>query len=150
MDFEKKENKRISDKPHLKFRYHKFSTFAGYIFFNDVTEKQKKLYKEIKDKGRKENFKGTVDESFLDSRNSNFIENTLKLILDKKMTVDGLKQACLVDGRKYSAVRKELNRRITDLGHNQNLKELLESQKTKELISKDKEAISSMVPSIHP
>ena len=51
---EKRENKRIDRNPSLKFRYHKLTTFAGYIYFGDMTPKQRRIYESIKKQKRGE------------------------------------------------------------------------------------------------
>lgn len=113
MKVEKKENERIAKNPKLSFRYHKFTTFIGYLYFNDITDAQKEIYKAIKKEKREKRFKleeskkGVVED---------FNTKCFRLMKEKKLTMEGLRQVCVMEGKKYSAVYPQLARMLKDEG----------------------------------
>ena len=111
-----KNNARMEDKwnrqravnPDYKIPYHKLSTFRGYVYFEDLTQKQRELYEQIKVEKRKASFDKYIDKPV----EEDFFEKALKLILDKKITKDGLTQMCLMDNRDYKNTIAKLNRML--------------------------------------
>lgn len=140
---EDKENSRIKKNPDLKFRYHRLTTFAGYIYFGPMTPKQKKKYSEIKSKKRAKNFGIEGGEEKLSFKDSIF-----KLMMDDKLTSDGLLQICLREGKKYSSVISELSRMLRNRGDKRTPKDFLSSTKIPLVNSKTKGAINKLVPVI--
>ncbi len=138
---EERESARLKKNPNLNFRYHKFTTFAGYIFFGPMTPKQEKHYKEIKSRKRSKNFGLEKKEEELD-----FKERCYKLLIEGKLTNDGLLQACLVEGRKYSSMLSELNRLLKDNGETRTAKDFFQITVIKPLNSNVKGAIDKIVP----
>lgn len=105
---EDKWNKLRSSNPNFKIPYHKLSTFRGYVFFDDITPKQRELYEQIKREKRQESFNKYIEKP----KEEDFFEKALKLILEKKITKDGLIQMCLMDNRDYKNTLAKLNRML--------------------------------------
>lgn len=105
---EDKWNKLKATNPDYKIPYHKLSTFRGYVYFEDLTPKQRELYLEIKAKKRQESFNKYIDKPV----EEDFYEKVLKLILEKKITKEGLIQMCMVDKRDYKGTIQKLNRML--------------------------------------
>lgn len=139
---EERENKRLQKNPKLKFRYHKLSTFAGFIYFGDLTKKQREKYLEIKRRKRKLVFENSnsVD------RELSFEEKVYNMMIEGKMTRKFLKKLCLMEGKKYYSVLSGVNARLTNNGINHTSSYYLDSEK-KETHSNSPGQISSIVPS---
>ena len=128
-----KYNKKIEEKwgklkaknPDFRPPYHKLSTFRGYIYFNDLTDKQRALYEEIKKTKRKKVYD---EEMKLEVKESNTIyDNLLKRLLEKKLTAEGLIEVSLANNLKYRSVRDTLNRMLTDEGYSERVAVLLQN-----------------------
>lgn len=143
MKIEEKEYKRIERDPNAKFRYHRFSTFAGYIYFGDMTPKQRKHYDEIKKEKRSRNFglESTPDQL-------SFRDRVYNLMMEGKLTKEGLLQICLTEGKKYTSVTADLNRMLTNKGDTRTIKDLWRTTDIKGVHNKSKGAIIDLVPSI--
>jgi hypothetical protein len=147
-DIEKQEYARIERNPELKFRYHRFTTFAGYLYFGDMTDKQRKLYEEIKSRKRQENF---VDSGVLstDKKNKSFADMALEQLIDNKLTRDGLIQACLLNGQKFSSVQSQLNNMLKDKGIiDKTVRDFLITTHSKGFHSNDKGQINDLIPDL--
>ncbi len=141
---EVKENIRLKANPDLTFRYHKLTTFAGYIYFGPMTKKQEKRYVEIKKGKRDKNF-GIEN---LDSEKKSFNERAFDLLIGGKLTNDGLMQMCLAEGVKYSTVRTLLNTMLKDRGEKKTLKDFYRRGSIQSVNSIKKGDISGLVPTI--
>lgn len=105
---EDKWNKAKAKNPDYKIPYHKLSTFRGYVFFDDLTPNQRKLYEEIKVEKRK-----AVAERYIEkNQEEDFFEKVSKLILDKKISKEGIIQMCMVENRDYKTTIQKINRII--------------------------------------
>lgn len=139
---EEQENKRVSRNPNLRFRYNRFSTFAGYLYFTDMTAKQKERYKGIKRDKRNKAFDIEVKpEELL------FIDKVYNALIDKKLSKDVLLQMCIIEGKKYSGVISSLNKKLTDNGIKETAKYFL-LQQHKEIHNSYKGDINNLVPSL--
>ena len=142
---EERESRRIKRNPNLPFRYHKLTTFAGYIYFGPMTNKQEKKYKGIKATKRSKNF-GLENES----EKLDFKERCYKLLIAGKLSNNGLLEACLLEDRKYTSMTAELNRMLKNNGETKTAKDFFKTTSKKELHSKLKGAISDLVPPPSP
>lgn len=122
---EEKWQKKKAENPDFRFPWHKLSTFAGYITFGDLTLKQKERYKEIKKLKRGGAF--LTDGKENNGGESSFYDRVYDLLIQKKLTRDGLIQMCLVEGKKYSAVATEMNKRLTDSGITETLRKFFKT-----------------------
>lgn len=140
---EDKEFARINKNSNLKFRYPKLTTFAGYIYFGPMTSKQENVYKDIKKRKRSKKFGLEDDEEKLSFRDSVY-----KLMIEGKLTADGLLQICLREDKKYSSVTGELSRMLKNNGEKRTPKDFLVSSKIRPFNSKSRGQINNLVPSI--
>lgn len=108
---EMEENKKIARNPKKKFPFYKLTTFAGYIYFGDLSPKQRERYNKIKAKKRHESA-----EQMEQQKEMGFIDQVYNLLMEKKLSQEGLIQACLVSNKKYSYVTSSLNRKLKDNG----------------------------------
>lgn len=139
---EEKENRRVEKNPKLTFRYHKFTTFAGYMFFGPMTPKQEKYYKKLKREGRERTFAMEKNDEDL-----NFKDRVYNLLIERKLTNEGLLQACLSSGKKYSSVLCNLNTLLKDNGINHTASYYIRKKPVNPLHSKLKGGIINLVPS---
>ncbi len=138
---EDQEYRRMKRNPELNFRYHRLTTFAGYIYFGDMTKKQRKRYNEIKSRKRSDHFGIGVAQEQL-----NFKDKIYKLLMEGKLTKDGLIQICLAEDKKYSSVTQELNRMLKNKGETKTMKDFLRTTDIKSIHIKTKGDISDYVP----
>ena len=134
---EEKWGKRMAKNPNYKPAYHQLTTFRGYLYFKDATEKQKKLYKEIKKEKRAKDI-GAKTEIKKD-----FFTKVFELLKENKLTSQGLKQMCLYEGKKYTIVRNNLREKLENAGDKVTLKEYL-AETLEE--AKKESAVRDLVP----
>lgn len=139
---EEREYKRLEKNPNARFRYDRFTTFGGFLFFGDMTEKQRKRYELIKRTKRAKNFGLQKLEEEL-----NFNEKVYKLLLDGKLTKDGLIQLALVEGRKYSSVLAQLNGILKDNGEKKTVSDFLRKDEIKSIKGPGGK-VSDLVPTV--
>lgn len=134
-------------KKNAKFRpaYHKLSTFRGFLYFEDLTKKQKELYKEIKKKKRADAFKTAQEQS--GEIRLTFTQKLFKRLKEGKLTEDFLLQICLMEGEKYSVVRTKLNQMVKDADMGGTLKDILQQNPPQAFHSNVKAQLISKVPS---
>lgn len=139
---EKKENNRIMKNPNLRFRYHKLTTFAGYVYFGPMTKKQKRIYKEIKKAKRSKEY-SKIEEKKDDK--ISFIERVYDYMIKGKLTKDGLIQSCFVNGRSYRSIIGTLNNKLKDNGETRTVSNFWKKEEVNE---EAKEEIKNLVPQI--
>ncbi len=130
--------------PKFKPSYHKLSTFRGYLFFGDVTEKQKKLYKEIKRKKRNESF--LTDEDKAKNKEVSFLDKVFNFLIQNKLTSNGIMQLCLLEDKKYSSITSSLNRMLKDKGESKTVKDFLQQPHNKGFHNKIQDEINNIIP----
>ena len=138
---EEREYVRMKKSTNAIFRYHKFTTFAGYIFFGPMTKKQEGHYKAIKQKKRHKKFGLDTPEEQKD-----FKQRCYNLLTTGKLTKDGLIQACLLEGRKYTSVLTELNRMLKNNGETKTVKDFYRTTAIHGVHNNSKGVISDIVP----
>lgn len=136
--------KRMSKDSNFRPPFHKLTTFRGYLFFGDVTDKQKKLYKEIKKKKREDAF--MTDEEKAENKEVSFLDRVFGLLIGHKLTSEGIAQMCLLDGKKYSSITSSLNRMLKDRGDNKTVKEYLQQPDNKGFHNKIEDEITKIIP----
>jgi hypothetical protein len=107
-NLEDKWNKIKAKNPDYNIPYHSLSTFKGYVYFEDLTPKQRELYEQIKQEKRRESFNKYIEKP----DEQDFYEKCARLVLEKKITKEGLIQMCLVENRDYKNTIAKLNRLI--------------------------------------
>ncbi len=138
-------SKRIQVDPNFRPPYHKLTTFRGYLFFKDATEKQKKLYKEIKQKKRGDRFLTDLERASL--KEVSFLDKLYNQLIENKLTNDGLRQICLMEGKKHSSTNASLNRMLKDKGESKTVKDFLQRKDSKVFHNKIESQISELLPS---
>lgn len=141
---EEKWSKRMQKNPSFKPPYHKLSTFRGYLFVRDITDKQTEIYERIKHEKRQAILDS--DENSPENQQKSFMQRIYKLLLENKLTKSGLMQSCLVDDKKYSAVTRELNVMLRDSGSKKTSKDYLEIDEKLLLHSKVSDQIDKVIP----
>ncbi len=119
-------NDKIKNKVNFKIPFHKLSTFAGYLYYSDITDKQAKLYKEIKRVKRAKEYEDNIEDA-----EQSLHEKVYNMLINKQLTDEGLLQICLNEGKKYSLVRTALNRMLKDRGEKLTYKDYLNRQTNK-------------------
>lgn len=117
---EEKEAKLTEKNPNHKFRYHRLSTFAGYIYFGKMSKKQEEAYKKVKREKRAKAFKEVVEQ-----KEKSWIQKLFDLVMQKKLSKDDVARLCLLEGKKYSSITSTLNQMIADTGIKGTLKDFL-------------------------
>lgn len=139
---EEQENKRIQKNPLLTFRYQRFSTFAGYVYFGPMSKKQEDFYKKIKKEKRSKSFKEsgviTGDEEVP------FLQRVYDLLIQGKLSKDGLIQACIIEGDKYSNILIRLNEALKNKGETRTASQLFRTEEI--LPQRAKSQINQLVP----
>lgn len=136
-------SKKMMSKPDFKPPFHKLSTFVGYLYFNDITQRQKDLYKLIKKEKRKRAFATNIKGEEVVP----FIKRVYDLLLQKKLTRDGLMQMALVEGKKFNSVQSDLNRMLKDDGRRETVSEMYWEDPKKPFHSSTTDQINSIIPS---
>jgi len=108
--------------PNYKPQYWRYTTFAGFLPFNKLTDKQEEEYELLKEQGRN----GSFEEEDKKTQKS-FYDKVLKMLRERKLDEQGLLQLCLYEGKKLSSVKVSLNRMLKDSGEKDTLKDLLKN-----------------------
>lgn len=136
--------KKAQKDPNFRPPYHKLTTFRGYLFFKDMTPKQKKLYKKIKQTKRNESF--LTDEEKLKNKETSFLDKLYILLTERKLTREGIRQLCLLEGKKDSSITSSLNRMLKDNGESKTVKDFLQQQDNSTFHNKIQSEINDIVP----
>lgn len=137
-------SKKAQKDPNFRPPYNQLSTFRGYLFFKDITDKQKKLYEEIKRTKRNESF--LTEEEKAKSKELSFLDKVFNLLKQHKLTAKGIAQLCLLEDKKYSSVTSSLNRMLKDSGDNRTVKDFLQQQHNNGFHNKIQEEINQIIP----
>lgn len=139
---ELKENARMIKNPTARFRYHKFTTFSGFVYFGPMTKNQEEKYNEIKRKKRAAEF-----ESIKKDKPKLLVDKLYDYLIQGKLTKEVLMHSCFIEGAKYSSMLMQLNTRLKDNGiPDKTVGDFL--AKSKNEISKSKDQIKDLVPDI--
>ena len=138
---EQQENARLKRNPNMKFRYNKFTTFAGYIYFGPMTPRQEKRYKDIKKRKRALSFDIQGIEERLD-----FNQKIYNALIERKLTKEGLQQMCLAEGKKYSAVATMMNSMLNDAGEERTMTDFFKDRPNKGYHNNNKDEINKLLP----
>lgn len=132
--------------PKFKIPYHQLSTFKGYLFFKDLTVNQRTLCEEIKGTKREEAFKTTKEKA--GESQLSFSEKLYKLLMEGKLSSEGMLQACLMEGKKYSVASSGLNQMLKDRGEKGTLKAYLLQKEKEGFHNRDAGQINAIVPDL--
>ena len=140
---EQQENQRLKRNPNAKFRYHRFTTFAGYLYFGPMTSKQEKKYVEIKKRKRASALNIDGAEVVLD-----FNQKVYNRLIEGKLTKEGLQQMCLIEGKKYSSITSIINNMLIDVGEEKRMTQFFRDKKNSINYNKDKDQINELLPDV--
>lgn len=102
--------KQIQKNPDFKIPYAKLSTFKGYLFFEDLSPKQRELYKSIKQEKRAKSFLLETEKEVKDM----FMENLYTQLIERKLNKEILKQICEINTKNYETVKQNLNKMLKE------------------------------------
>lgn len=136
---------RTKKDPNFKVPFHKLSTFRGYLYFNDLTPKQKAIYREVKRLGRAEVYEA---ENQPEGERS-FYNKLYDLTIGKKLSREDINRLSLLEGKKYSVVTTTLNKMLKDNGIKETLGHFLQKSQS-ENNNNVKGIITDLVPDLTP
>jgi len=135
-------SKRIQRDPNFRPAFNKLSTFRGYLYFNDLTEQQKKLYKEIKRTKRAERFGEKTEIEKL-----TWIQKVYNYLLAGKLSKKVLSDMCLMEDKKWSTTNSILNKMLKDDGKEETVSTMLAPTDEEIIHSNDLAKINNLIPS---
>ena len=144
LKIEQQENARLKRNPNAKFRYHRFTTFAGYLYFGPMTSKQERKYLEIKQRKRARAL--DVEDNPIESLDFN--QKAYKALIEGKLTQEGLQQLCLLEGKKYSSVTTMLNIMLRDKNVGKTVGDFLKKRKSKVIHNNNRDQINDLIPDL--
>lgn len=139
-------SKRMQKDPNFRPPYHKLTTFRGYLFFGDATEKQKELYKTIKKEKRQQAF--LTDGENNKNKEISFLDKLYALLIEKKLTSESIRLMCLLEGKKQSSINSSLNRILKDNGETRTVKDFLQHKDNKDFHNNIQSEINHILPDI--
>jgi len=141
---ELQENSRLKKNPNSKFRYNRFTTFVGYLYFGPMTDKQETRYLDIKKRKRALSFDiDTNVEEQLD-----FNQKVYKALKQGILTKSALQVMCLAEGKKYSAVATMMNSLLNDEGEDRTMTDFFKDRKDKAYHNNNKDQINNLLPDL--
>ncbi|MFA6190657.1 MAG: hypothetical protein WC711_04095 [Candidatus Staskawiczbacteria bacterium] len=146
--------RKIQKNPDYNIPYARLSTFKGYLFFGDLTPKQRELYLKIKKEKREVAFLLEDAKEIKDM----FMENLCKEIMDRKLSKEMLEQVCKINSKNYDTVKNVLNKMLKEKqtvgdeeiqGEIKTLRDYLNEDVIQNIKDKKaKEKINELVPTI--
>ena len=128
--------------------YHKLSTFVGYLYFKDMTPKQRELYEEVKRTKRAKAFQTAKEQA--GEVQITFTQKLFNQLKEGRLTEDFLLQTCRMEGKKYRTIRGELNDMIRDAGMEGTLSDLMIKKSNDTFHNNHKGQITTKIPSYTP
>lgn len=125
--------------PNFRPKFNRLSTFRGYLYFADLTPKQKKIYLSVKLEKRKYAFETIED------KEETFNQRIYSLLIEGKIERSSLIDYCILEGKKYSTILSTLNNMLTDNGIKETATEYFKDSNKKK-ISYQKDQINDIVP----
>jgi hypothetical protein len=102
--------KRFIKDPNYKPKYNKLSTFRGYLYFKDLTKKQKALYKKVKFQKRKESFEKNEKEE--QKEELSFYDSVYEQLINYKINEETIKLLAKTSGKNPEAIKLALRTRL--------------------------------------
>ena len=135
---EEKWSAKTQRNPNFKIPYHKYTTFIGYIYFNELTPKQKQIYEETR------NLRKAIITTDAEAKESSrFYENIINLLIEGKLDEFSLNNICIVNNKKVDYVRSMINRILKKQGKN-SLKFYLKKEISEKISAKNKEILDEL------
>lgn len=119
-------------------QYYKLTTFRGYIYFNDLTELQHKLYESIRDEKRnKANEYLFINSNLQNDKEANFYEKLIKLGEKGELTLKSFENACYLNNEDAKEVKKKMTYRLRKMNSEKKFEDLISAEKQKVIIKDD-------------
>jgi hypothetical protein len=133
-------SKSLQKNPNFKIPYHKYSTFVGYLFFKDLTPKQRARYEYIRDlkKNRIEQAKNEENESV-----KPFYDKLYIYTINKQLNEETLRIICDISNKNIVAVKCRLNQMLRNTNHSERVRTLV--QKPLIINESNKEILNELV-----
>lgn len=112
-------------------RYGRLSTAKGMLFFNDMTEGQRVLYKEIKRIKRAKIYGKLEEEEEARDPEKQWYNNVITMMQEGKVDRHQFMLLCTSVNRKYRTAQIRINEILRDRGANERFRDLLFSNNTK-------------------
>jgi len=115
-------SKTLQNNPNFRIPYWKYTTYAGHIYWNDITKKQRETYEKIRDKK-----KAILAEQMenADKKEKPFYENVYDLLMQKKFDDKSLEATSIVANKNPTVVRAQLNKMLKERNIKDRVKDLL-------------------------
>ena len=110
--------------PDFIIPYHKYTTFVGYLFFNDSTPKQKAIYEKIREDKKAEIEKEKDIENSPETLT--FYEKLFSMLINGEISLEQLKNICILNNKNIVYVRIRLNKLLKKRGNIKRVKDLLQ------------------------
>lgn len=135
--------KRRKKNPDFRPPYHELTTFRGYIYWNDLTPKQRDLYEKIRAEKRIKRGNSEGQEI----KKLTFPERlVVNLLGGREINKDILIEMCMVEGEKYNNLVSKVNIILKNKGIKKTLSELLTRPGVSVLHSKNTAVINNIIP----
>lgn len=108
--------------PNFNIPYHKYTTFAGYVRFGKMTDKQEEYYEQLKREKRQE-----ADTSIKPVEQESFYDKIFRMLKENKLDNKTLFSLCEFEGKKLSTVKVTLGRMLKDEGNEKTVGDFLKS-----------------------
>ncbi len=108
--------------PKFTIPYHKYSTFVGYLYWNDITEKQRKRYEEIRDIKKR---KMEEDKMSDEEKSKPFYEKLFDMLIKKELNRGTFEKICIIGNKKIANARATLNKELKNKGIKERVNDLL-------------------------
>lgn len=126
---------KLSQKnPNFNPPYHKLTTFAGYLMFNDLTPKQRQIYEEIKESKRKIIYEeemrvelGDKDTMKTMDPKTQAINNIMEKLKAGQVTKQQVQEYCTMTNLQYYNLMALINKRLANEGNPLRFSQLLKS-----------------------
>ena len=134
-----KNNSKIEAKWALKGtknpRYARLTTARGLLFFEDMTEMQRKLYKEIKRVKREKIYGELANLENQKDPEKIFYSNLIDEMRSGKVNKDNFAIICKIAGKKYRSTQIRINEILRERGENERFRDLINSNNN--MVKKD-------------
>ena len=118
--------RKWAEKKIFKPKYHRLTTFRGFLRYRKLNEHDAPIYDAVKQEKRIKIYEEEM--GYTDKTQNSFELNLLEQIKKGNVTGEQLRQACILSNKKYTVVRTWIASRLRDEGYSGGL-QALESQK---------------------
>lgn len=106
-------------------KYVKLTTVIGLLRFGDLRPQSKRIYLAIKKEKRNQILSDEEELARLQDPEVTFYNNLFERVKKRELTPKILREICLVNNKKYNAVRDKLNAKLKEIDYNYRLKDFI-------------------------